>query len=387
DVEVEYRESISRWSVGPALLRSVSDLSATVDVRSPLTPTLGFPIVVSDRPDAQGTMALCFAEAGDSDKVLVLTCHHVLLKADGETNDDYVFAGAGAPRKNAQLLGTRALDRLLNSIEMRIGRHGIMAAIYEGQIKRLEERASGDDEDDVIETRSSETCEAIEDLEKSYNEVKMEWGKACQRTIGYIRSSPAIAFDVGPEGFIEDWGTLELDGPKFKDAFKGNFVDLGAFQSGSFSLMHSCDNDKPTFKYPNSRLLFLDIITEGRMRDLDVLDHDNEACLLVIKKRNATDITIGRATGTFSFVRDDVTSQESMEWTIYNYDRKSGVLSVPGDSGSIIVDGLGRIGGFLTGGTGRTETSYVTYATPMRWLWPRIKQHFPYTHLYPTAMA
>jgi hypothetical protein len=75
-----------------------------------------------------------------------------------------------------------------------------------------------------------DTNEAIEDLEKFYEKVKKEWGQPKQRTIGYIRSSPAIAFNVGPGGFTEDWGAFELDGPKFKDAFKGNFIDLGVFR-------------------------------------------------------------------------------------------------------------------------------------------------------------
>jgi hypothetical protein len=82
-----------------------------------------------------------------------------------------------------------------------------------------------------------------------------------------------------------------------------------------------------------------------------MLDHDNEACLLVIKNGNTTDVTIRRATGIFSFVRDDDTGEESMEWAIYKYDNNSGVFSAPSDSGSITVDGLGRIGGLLTGGT------------------------------------
>ena len=145
---------------------------------------------------------------------------------------------------------------------------------------------------------------------------------------------------------------------------------------------------KTTFKYPDNRLLPLhSTITEERMCEPDMLDHDNEACLLVIKNGNATGITIGRASGIFSFVLDDDIAQESMEWAIYNIDNKSGVFSAPGDSGSIIVDGLGRIGGLLTGGTGKTETSDVTYATPMWWLWPCIKQHFPNAHLNPTTMA
>jgi hypothetical protein len=114
-----------------------------------------------------------------------------------------------------------------------------MVEIYEGQIKRLEARVGGDDDEDVAEAKKDlkktrgmldDANEAIEDLEKFYEKVKKEWGKPSQRTIGYIRSSPAIAFNVGPEGFTEDWGAFELDGLKFKDAFKGNFIDLGVFR-------------------------------------------------------------------------------------------------------------------------------------------------------------
>jgi hypothetical protein len=148
--------------------------------------------------------------------------------------------------------------------------------------------------------------------------------------------------------------------------------------------MYLRDDGKTTFKYPYDRLLPLrDMIVEERMREPDMLDHDNEACLFVIKNGNATDITIGRATGIFSFVRDDETGQESMERALYNYDNKSDVFSAPGDSGSIIVDGLGRIGGLLTGGTGKTETSDsdVSYLRhPHVGLWPRIKEHFPNAH-------
>ena len=239
DVEVEYRESVYKRSAGPALLRSVSNLNSTADVRGPLTPALGLHIGPSDRPSVQGTMALYFAEGGRSDKVLGLTCRHVLFKMDGVTNVDYVFTGAGAPRKSVQLLGTCAFDNLLDSIMVRISRHRIMVELYEGQIKRLKVRVDGDDKDNAAEAKKElrktqglldEVNEAIEDLEEFYKKIKKEWGAPSQRTIGWIRSSPAIAFNVGPEGFTEDWGAFELDSGKFKEAFNGNFIDLGAFR-------------------------------------------------------------------------------------------------------------------------------------------------------------
>jgi hypothetical protein len=144
----------------------------------------------------------------------------------------------------------------------------------------------------------------------------------------------------------------------------------------------------PSFEYLDDRLLPLrDLISEDSMRKPDMLDHDGESCLLVIKNGNATGVTIGRATGIFSYVRkyfSNNTHQTSMEWAILPYDNKSGAFSARGDSGSIIADGLGRVGGILTGGAGKTASSDITYATPFFWLLPRIKQNgFPHAHLYP----
>jgi hypothetical protein len=273
-----------------------------------------------------------------------------------------------------------------------------MVEIYDRKIPKLQERVDGDNEDDVAEARKelrktremlTEANEAIEELEKFYAKVK-DWGQPKQRIIGHIRSSPALAFSVGPKRFTEDWGAFELDGDKFRGAFKGNVIDLCTeIPSDQFTLkMYPRDDGTTTFKYPDNRLLPLGkILSEERMRDPDMLDHNNEPCLLVIKDGNATGVRIGRATGVFSFVRDEDTGEESMEWAIYNYDSNSGVFSAPGDSGSIVVTGLGDIGGMINGGTGKTETSDVTYATPMFWLWPRVKTHFPHANLYPTTIA
>ncbi|KIJ15135.1 hypothetical protein PAXINDRAFT_99664 [Paxillus involutus ATCC 200175] len=135
----------------------------------------------------------------------------------------------------------------------------------------------------------------------------------------------------------------------------------------------------PSFEYPDDRLLPLwDLISEDLMRKPDMLDHDGESCLLVIKNGNATGVTIGRATGIFSYVCkyfSNNTHQISMEWAILPYDNKSGAFAAPGDSGSIIADGRGRVGGILTSGAGKTTSSDITYATPFFWLLPSIKQN------------
>ncbi|KAI0920100.1 hypothetical protein AcV7_006093 [Taiwanofungus camphoratus] len=398
DVEVEYRESIYTRSVGPELLRHVSSVNHTVDVRSPLTPTLSLSIAAADRPDAQGTMGLYFAEGGTSDKVLGLTCHHVLFKTDANTNDSYTLA-SNTDRKDVQLLGTRAFGKFLDSIKLRIGNHAIMLKYHEGTIKRLGgklERLGDVDEDDeeaadakkelgVAKGKVEEVNAAIEKLEEFYAQVDQNWSAPGQRVIGHIRCSPAIS--VGDGGYTEDWGAFEIDVTKFAKAYKGNVMDLGT--EIPFDVltrkMYPRDYGVPTFDYPSDRLLPLSgLISEELMRRPDMRDHNGHPCLFVIKSGNATGVTIGRATGIFSFVRDEGTGVESKEWAVYNYDKKSGVFSARGDSGSIVVDGRGRIGGLLTGRAGKTETSDVTYVTPMFWLWPRIKAHFPNAHLNPT---
>ena len=130
------------------------------------------------------------------------------------------------------------------------------------------------------------------------------------------------------------------------------------------------------------------IITDDLMRNPNLWDPDGEPCLLVVKNGNAPGTTIGSANGVFSIVRgyfsnDMSVNQTSMEWAIINYDSsKSGVFSEPGDSGAAIADIRGRIGGMLSGGSGKVTLSDMIYATPFWWLLERIKANgFPNAHL------
>jgi hypothetical protein len=75
-----------------------------------------------------------------------------------------------------------------------------------------------------------EANEAIEDLEEFYGRVENDWGRPEQRIIGHTRNTPAVSFNVGRSVFTEDWGAFELDDSKFKDAFRGNFIDFGALR-------------------------------------------------------------------------------------------------------------------------------------------------------------
>ena len=64
-------------------------------------------------------MALYPAEGGDSDRLLGLSCRHVLI-GPKEANVDYVHHDSRPPR-SVLLLGKGAFTNLVDSIKLRIG--------------------------------------------------------------------------------------------------------------------------------------------------------------------------------------------------------------------------------------------------------------------------
>ena len=150
--------------------------------------------------------------------------------------------------------------------------------------------------------------------------------------------------------------------------------------------MHPDPKGRFSFEYPVDSLLKVKgVVKEDEIRKPKQLDANGEPCFIVIKNGRTTGVTIGRGTGIESFVRDCKNGVEgtSMEMAIYPYSYRDGAFSAKGDSGSIVVDGQGRIVGMITAGTGSTDSTDVTYLTPYFWLEERVKQAFPNSYLYP----
>ena len=142
-----------------------------------------------------------------------------------------------------------------------------------------------------------------------------------------------------------------------------------------------------TFKYPEGRKLRIQgVATKEDLANPEGSDSEGQPALIVGKDGNTTDLTIGRYAGLVSFLRDE-NGIESIELGIYNFDKKAGVFSAKGDSGSLIwdvKDGVARIVGQLHSGSNRggATSNHITYATPGWWLLQRIKKKFPHADFF-----
>ncbi|KAF8307794.1 hypothetical protein DL93DRAFT_2119448 [Clavulina sp. PMI_390] len=397
DVDVDFHESHHIRLAGPPLMKPVDELDPLASVVIPFTPTIGFPVSSTARPTAQGSMALYLSEGGDSNTLFGLTCRHVIIGPE-EPNDDFIHPESGP--NNISLLSEPGFSRATADVASEIAACDTSVKHRLKRIEWFKKVEKGDNADSVIqasqhrtETQSllSKELGKKAELEKFLLHLNSDWQNVGHRILGPVIRSPPIRLGAGEHRLTEDWAIFEIDRTKLGDGFAGNRIDLGT-KISAVDFEAKCSPHKPaswSFDYPADRLLALDgIISEHLMRHPDMSDSDDEPCLLVVKRGAATGLTIGRANGVFSISREYVVgnatlSGTSMEWAILNYDKNSPAFSDPGDSGSIITDIRGRIGGMLTGGpTARnTLSTDLTYATPFWWLLERIKENgFPNAH-------
>ena len=174
---------------------------------------------------------------------------------------------------------------------------------------------------------------------------------------------------------------IEIDASKVDASnFQGNVISLTGIGPGEFirKVYPNYSRGSGSRPYPRRGLLRLKgTIPDEEMRKPTVLDQDGDPCLMVIKRGNTTGLTIGRANDVYSYARscsNDGNTKTSKEWAIPAFDSKPVSFSEEGDSGSVVVDGGGRIGGLLTGGAGTTSSLDLTYATPISLLLERMEE-------------
>ncbi|TFY71083.1 hypothetical protein EVG20_g1921 [Dentipellis fragilis] len=372
DVDVEIRQSIVSRSAGRKLLQ--------MD-RSCFEPT---PDACST-PWAEGTGGFFITEGEDAKRLLLVTARHVVFPPEEDENKHFVRKNDSQRRHNVMLFGDAAFNNYLTDIKTEIRRKGYGAGYQEQRI----ERAEGSDNPrakTVLKDAQREldlVREAIEGLNALSQDISRDWTTPENRILGHVVLSPPISFGVGSssEGYTEDWAVVEIDASKIDASnFDGNAIDLGTRVGiGGFAgMMNPKYRKEHPFEYPVDHLIRLKgTIPDEEMRYPPILDRDEGPYTKVIKRSSTTGLSVGRANDVFSYARyydeDNLRAGTSKEWAILPFDSKSHAFSETGDSGAVVVDCHGRMGGLLTGGAGKTDRLDLTYATPVNFLLKRIE--------------
>lgn len=371
DVHCEIREAERLGYAGPKLMKSVLYSNPTADIQVSLTATLGTSISTKNHPYVEGTMGFYVS---NEDKLFGVTTRHVIFPRRME-NQKYEFKSARQPRYAVMLPGNGTWTRLKAGAED--GRDE-MRAIMEFSQRRIQ--ALGGQEGDDTAQELKEAKEAHENAEKGitrFEDLIMEldaWKTQDSREVGKVFISPSIGADLAT-GYTIDWCLYEINASKIDlTNFRGNVIDLGTKirPEKMTRMLNPNIQNRHKFCYPTDRLLSLrGILPISEMTQPKMLDKDGNPCILVLKRGMQTGVTVGIANQILSYSRsyfDDGTRIVAKEWAILSYSKKMAPFSEPGDSGALIVDATGQLGGLLTGGSGLTDTSDITYATPLEFL-------------------
>ncbi|KAI6163349.1 hypothetical protein EDD17DRAFT_1776098 [Pisolithus thermaeus] len=394
--EIGFRESVVTRSVaGPKMLSFDPFTDAVPEFRKPFTPALGLSIAPLKTPHFEGTGALYFHESKDSNRVLLLTCAHVVRPPLAHPHDTVLDRKTKRhPREQVIALGNSGYINALKSMMGAIGDLDHSIRDWQYVLDRLGKPKEGEPEN-TTEKRDEylalvkKARKRVSEINKFHSETVKQWTIPDQRIIGEVLHAEPIDFNVAPHGFTSDWAIIELYDDKFDwDTFVGNKVYVGGNLSSLDygKLMFPRPEDQANYKYPEDGLLqAFGVVQADEIYNPKHLDANGEHCLLVVKNGLATGTTTGRVMGMESFTRvyDEYGIKgTSMEIAVLPYGSMNGPFSAPGDSGSIILDRSGRILGMVTGGAGTASRTDVTYLTPYWWIEGEMKRHFPNSFLY-----
>jgi hypothetical protein len=319
----------------------------------------------------------------------------VVFHLDSDPNELYQHRSSSQRSRTVLLLSDAAIEKHTTAIGSEISGKYIIIEQLERRLKNAEQmdEADAELERNQVQLQLEEARKAIGVLEKFLADVSSDWKKQENRVLGHVVLSPPIGLGVGEEGFTEDWAVIEIDGSKVDSTnFVGNVIDLGTTIAIDelTAWMSPHPANLSSFKFPGNRLLkFNSTIPDEEMwkPSPKTFDHDNDPCITVIKRGHASDLTVGRLNTIRSFTKvycKGQPGQMSKEVAVLPRNSKSGAFSKPGDSGSAVVDGRGRIAGLLTGGAGVTDVSDCTYLTSINFLLKRMAEYGLMANLSPS---
>ncbi|CUS12723.1 unnamed protein product [Tuber aestivum] len=392
DYCVEIRESRVSREARNRFLNPVLQSNATFSARDPYTATLGIPIAPKNRPFVQGTGGLFLSAGGDDKSIYLITARHVVLPID-DANQEYIRKNESRRREEVLVLGTSAFDNKFDAITHEIS---CQLSGMTGARERTLLFQGRDDPESVKECLEAEKQykaaeEGIRELDALQKEVKIHWEGIENRVIGELTWAPPIILSTKPDEYTLDLAVIKLK-PGTLDAlnYRGNTINIGNKipRIDFMNKMYLHYTSGSSFKYPPDGLVKLaGQVPESALFDLPMRDVNKEPCLIVFKNGAATGTTTGRANRVSSYTRRYFAGkyQESREWPVIATDKRSVAFSSRGDSGSCVADAYARVGGIITGGGGATDTSDVTYVTPISFIMKVLQKNkiFKYAHLNP----
>lgn len=135
-------------------------------------------------------------------------------------------------------MGTESFTKFLSSIEdhIRILKNTVGVLQKPDTVLSVGSESGGPKAEqaarELVETwhQLSKTQKAIEELEKFFVKMKMQWTKPKDRVIGHIVWAPPISVSTPPHSYTKDVCVVKLDEKKFSQNFRRNFLDLGESQ-------------------------------------------------------------------------------------------------------------------------------------------------------------
>ncbi|KAI0290306.1 hypothetical protein BC826DRAFT_1027636 [Russula brevipes] len=345
----------------------------------PFTTSLGIPLCTRYAPWAGGTGGV-FLQVDDPDgkKLFLITARHAVLHTD---NSLFERKSDSQPRHDVHI-DESSFHGTLRSVEEKTASQ---AYIVNYQKSRMDIMA--DREDATAKAVREDAQSVIKKLEAQVQALKdfkvkllMHWITDTNRTLGHVIYSPPIGTGTEQRGYTRDVAVIAIEPSKIDpDSFTGNVIDLGNKYTPDVltPMMRPNHRDAPDF---------------DEMRNPNVDNWSWCNGILVLKRGGATGLTVGRALNFFAYARKYVGDNDdtivSKEWAVISED-ESTVFSAPGDSGSAVVDGAGRIGGIITSGCGyldefdsREGQTDVTYVTPIDFVMEVIRGYKPLTNAY-----
>ena len=351
DIRCEMRET-EMWSQGGRALRRLQTTDECNLSDLAFTQTIGQSIAPLDNPTTEGSLGL-YMKINGTDTCTALTNRHVVFHPKSDSGDAYLYRNVSQPRYAIVQPGETSFEAQMST--------------NTEAIKFWSDAARHKQPLEVADTM-------LKPLEKKKDTLN-EFEKPVDRIIGHIYASPAPGTHPSL-GFLRDWALLDLDLAKFGDSDPENHVYIGSLDMRALNEWKIKNYNCFAIEAMGNSMKVLklrDTVSVAEIKRPSMLDPKGDPVLYVGKFGRTTGLTWGKGNELKSMTRKYLGEKPSLEWLIMGLFKQ--VFSSPGDSGSAVFDINGRIAAILSAGHGITESTDITYATPIEWVLKDIRMY------------